>query len=184
MQYGETERLILRTITRDDASDVYEYASDDETIEHLTFQKHTSIAMTYDTLDNFFLNRKEKGLLEATCIELKENHEVIGMCEFAGYDANNQTAEIGYVLKKKYWGQGYMVEAVRELIRVGFEQFGLRKIDIGHFVENKRSQRVIEKIGFHYDGCLRQQVKDGKGNYHDEKVYSILKSEYESRENK
>lgn len=180
--YGETDRLIIRTVTREDAQDIYEYASDEETIKDLTFQRHTDIQMTYDSLDNFFLNRKENGLLEATCIELKENHEMIGMCEFVGYDSRNNTAEIGYVLKRKYWGRGYMVEAVNELIRIGFEQFGLRRIDIGHFVENHKSQRVIEKVGFHPDGCLRQFIKDGKGNYHDKKIYSILKSEYESRE--
>lgn len=179
--YKETERLILRPITMDDAEDIYEYASDDETIEHLTFPRHTSLEVTKDTLEKFFLHRESPTMFVTTCMESKENHEMIGICEFVGYNPSNLTAEIGYVLKRKYWGKCYMVEAVKGLLDLGFNDLGLRRIDIGHFVENTKSQRVIEKVGFHFDGILRQQMKDGKGIYRDKKIYSILKEEYDGR---
>lgn len=177
--YKETERLIIRPITINDAKDMYEYASDDETIEYLTFPKHSSIEASKEVLENFFLHRESPTMFEATCIELKENHEMIGMCEFVHYFPDEKTAEIGYVLKKKYWGKGYMKEAVKGLLEFGFNDLELRRIDIGHFVENTKSQRVIEKVGFHFDGILRQQMKDGKGKYHDKKIYSMFKNEFE-----
>ena len=58
--------------------------------------------------------------------------------------------ELGYVLSKDYWGQGLMPEAVEAVARYLFEAVGLDFITVGHFIQNSRSQRVIEKSGFRY----------------------------------
>ncbi len=57
---------------------------------------------------------------------------------------------IGYVLSKAYWGQGLMTEAVKEVIRFCKDECSLDALTIGHFVENERSRRVIEKCGFKF----------------------------------
>ncbi|NLJ81456.1 MAG: GNAT family N-acetyltransferase, partial [Firmicutes bacterium] len=58
--------------------------------------------------------------------------------------------EMGYVLAKDYWGQGLMPEAGRAVIAYCFEQLGLDALTSGHFVNNRQSKRVIEKLGFKY----------------------------------
>lgn len=106
---------------------------------------------------------------------------MIGMFDFNNYDVKNESSEIGYVINRNYWGQGYTLEALKKVIEVGFEILNLKRISIAHMVENKQSQRVIEKADFKYEGYLRQSIKDGRGNYHDKKVYSILKDEFDNK---
>ena len=59
-------------------------------------------------------------------------------------------AEIGYWLGVPYWGQGLIPEAVRELLRHGFEELGLKRIWYAYFDGNEKSKRVAEKCGFRY----------------------------------
>ena len=61
------------------------------------------------------------------------------------------------MLSKAYWGQGLMTEAAQAVIRWLFEEVGLEAVTVGHFTENDRSRRVIEKCGF---------VLAGEGEYH------------------
>ena len=58
--------------------------------------------------------------------------------------------EIGYWIGVPFWGQGLIPEAVRELMRYGFEQLNLEKIWCGYFEGNLKSKRVQEKCGFRY----------------------------------
>ena len=58
--------------------------------------------------------------------------------------------EIGCWLGTPYWGQGIIPEAVKELIRYGFEDLGLKRIWYAYFDGNEKSKRVAEKCGFRY----------------------------------
>ena len=65
--------------------------------------------------------------------------------------ADKMGRELGYVLSKNYWGLGLMPEAVQEVVHWLFDEEQLDFIVCGHFVNNRRSQRVQEKCGFvHY----------------------------------
>ena len=59
-------------------------------------------------------------------------------------------AEIGYWIGVPYWGQGLIPEAVREMMRHGFDDLNLEKLWCGYFDGNTKSQRVQEKCGFRY----------------------------------
>lgn len=63
------------------------------------------------------------------------------------------TAELGYWLGKPYWGNGYATEAGAALLRMAFEEMGLRHVTCGHFSDNLSSRRVIEKLGFAFVGA-------------------------------
>jgi ribosomal-protein-alanine N-acetyltransferase len=86
-------------------------------------------------------------------------------------------AEIGYVIGRKYWGEGLMTEAVKEVIRFGFERMNLNRIQATCFPENIGSYRVMEKAGMKFEGTLREQMFI-KGRFQDLKLYSILRKEY------
>lgn len=70
-----------------------------------------------------------------------------------------------------------MSEAVREVIRFGFETMGLNRIQSAAKPENIGSWRVLEKCGMTFEG-LQRECQKAKGIFHDLKFYSILKSEY------
>lgn len=71
--------------------------------------------------------------------------------------------EIGYVLSKAYWGNGYMPEAVNAIIAFCFKEYDLDAVTYGHFLHNTQSQRVIEKCGFTFvleDTFFAEQLQE------------------------
>ena len=95
------------------------------------------------------------------------------------YRPHINSREMGYSMNEDYWGQGIMTEAARRLLKYGFEELGLATVMIRTGEANKRSQRVIEKCGFHYEGTLRQCYRMYNGEIRDSRVYSMLREEYE-----
>lgn len=83
-------------------------------------------------------------------------------------------AELGYWLGKDYWGRGIVTEAVQHFTSYGFRHFGLKRIYAYVFPFNTGSIRVLEKVGFHYEGRLvKNALKNGK--YLDDLVYAKAK---------
>ena len=89
---------------------------------------------------------------------------------------HRQTAELGYYIAEKYWGKGLMTEAVTQMCEYVFEKSDIIRIYAEPFAYNAASCRVLEKVGFQYEGTLRSNaVKNGK--VIDMKMYSLLRTE-------
>ena len=86
----EGERILLRPMTLKDAEDMYEYASDDETVRFV-FEKHTNLEETRKNIANYFM----KEPLGKYAIELKETGKMIGTIDLRLKSGTN-SAEIGY----------------------------------------------------------------------------------------
>ena len=93
-----------------------------------------------------------------------------------GDDVNRLTAELGYWLAEKCWGRGIMTAAVRAMVHHGFAACPLERIEAYVYANNPASARVLEKLGFQYEGRLRRNViKDGQ--ILDSLVYAKLRNE-------
>lgn len=89
---------------------------------------------------------------------------------------HRQTAELGYYIAEEYWGKGIMTEAVRQICEYVFEKSDIIRIYAEPFAYNIASCRVLEKVGFQYEGTLRNNaIKNGK--VIDMKMYSLLRAE-------
>jgi [ribosomal protein S5]-alanine N-acetyltransferase len=165
----ETERLILRKITRDDAEDMYSYASNEEVTRDVTWDTHSSLSDTVEFIHTFL---SQYDALWG--IELKENGTFIGTVHFVWWQPEHNSAEIGYVLSKEYWGKGIITEAAMAVISFGFDRMNLVRIQARCFLENKGSERVMNKLGMSFEGIGRK-VMYVKGEHRDLKVYSIVK---------
>lgn len=89
---------------------------------------------------------------------------------------HSQTAELGYYIAEEYWGKGIMTEAVKQICAYVFAKSDIIRIYAEPFAYNIASCRVLEKVGFQYEGTLRSNaVKNGK--VIDMKMYSLLKEE-------
>ncbi|HRY20693.1 MAG TPA: GNAT family N-acetyltransferase [Flexilinea sp.] len=149
----ESERLILRYWQMGDLSDFYEYASVPGVGEMAGWKHHESMEESKKILSLFM---EEKDVF---AIVSKAEEKVIGSLglkktwaeAFPEYQ-KLKMKEIGYVLSKDYWGRGLMTEAVRRIIRFCFDTEGIEALTVGHFIDNYRSKRVIEKCGFQYVG--------------------------------
>ena len=108
---------------------------------------------------------------------VKGTDKVIGSVDF-NHRHEDDVLEIGYTLHPDYWGCGYVPEAARALIDLGFKDLGLHKIELICFGYNVQSQRVAEKLGFTLEARIRDR-KDVQGNRCDSLIYGLLKSEWE-----
>ena len=89
---------------------------------------------------------------------------------------HRQTAELGYYIAEEYWSKGIMTEAVKQICEYVFAKSDIIRIYAEPFAYNIASCRVLEKVGFQYEGTLRSNaVKNGK--VIDMEMYSLLKAE-------
>ena len=144
MKTLETERLVLRLFKDDDLYDFNEYAKVEGVGERAGWFHHRSLEESKRVLTAFMEQK------DTFAVVLRENQKVIGSIGLHNRENNPKVLEIGYVLSKDYWGKGLMTEAVSKVIEYCFKELGLEAITCGHFVENRASQRVIEKMGFQF----------------------------------
>ncbi|MCD2137321.1 GNAT family N-acetyltransferase [Salinicoccus halitifaciens] len=172
----ETQRLILRPVTLEDAQDMHEYASDEETTYYV-FERHKSHADTEKAIVEYFLERP----LGKYGIELKDSGKMIGTIELRRKTEDSRGI-IGYTLNKAHHGKGYMTEAAEAILKLGFEVLGLDCIAAMFDERNTASGKVLERLGMRKEGVLRHVHKWKQGEYFNDVYYSILKDEYEERQ--
>jgi ribosomal-protein-alanine N-acetyltransferase len=89
-------------------------------------------------------------------------------------------AEMGYDLAKEHWGKSIMTEAMNAVLDFGFERMKLNRIEVYIMPRNKRSIRMIKGLGFKREGLLRQRYFDEFGNFADDLLFSMLRSDWET----
>lgn len=173
----ETKRLFLRNWCLSDSKDLFEYARSELVGPNAGWQPHKNENESKKII-KMFINDND-----VLAIELKSEKKVIGSIGLHDRrpDQNNNSlnqCEIGFVLNPKYWGNGFIPEAVKKLLEIGFNDMGMEYLWCGHFEHNLRSKRVNEKCGFNY----RFKKEEIKLLLNDKKVvtyyYSITKPEY------
>jgi ribosomal-protein-serine acetyltransferase len=102
--------------------------------------------------------------------------QIVGMVGMARVDAENHCAEIGYWLDEAHRGRGLMTAAVAALVDLAFDDWQLNRVEIRTDVENLPSRALAERLGFRYEGVLRQAYWVGD-RYSDDAVYSMLADE-------
>ena len=85
-----------------------------------------------------------------------------------------RTAEMGYYIGEKYWGNGYTTEAVKQACSFVFENTDIIRIFAAPFAHNTASCRVLEKAGFICEGVLKSNAYKN-GNIVDMKLYALVK---------
>jgi [ribosomal protein S5]-alanine N-acetyltransferase len=101
----ETERLLLRKITLNDANDMFEYASDPQVSEYTTWSTHDSIEDSKYFLKTLVKMYKRRELVDWGIVH-KAEKKFIGTCGFVEWRMTHSRAEIGYALSRKYWSEG------------------------------------------------------------------------------
>lgn len=143
----ETPRLLLRPWRAEDADDLYEYARDSRVGPIAGWPVHK------DRDESLQIIRTVFAAPHVFAIERKGDGKAVGSVGFTGSHRTELPTpddEVGYCLNPAYWGQGLMPEAVREVLRYGFEDMGLATAWCDHYEGNDKSRRVIEKCGFRY----------------------------------
>ena len=171
-----TERLLLRGPMKKDLQPAYNIHSDPEVMRFYGVQPHQTNEKTQEHLDWLAkLRREEIGL--RWIITLKEVDQYIGDVGFYDYKKKHNRAEIGYILGKQHWNNGIMTEAIKAALDYGFNEMKLNRIQALVDPRNKASQRILEKLGFNYEGTFRDYEYE-YGEYIDLDMHSLLRREY------
>lgn len=172
----ETKRLLLRPFREEDAADVYAYASQPEVGPDAGWPPHKDQAESLTIIRTVFA---ASGVF---AVVWKETGRVVGSVGFVDRHRSELPGpddEIGYALSPACWGRGLMPEAVREMLRYGFEDLGLASIWCGHYDFNQKSRRVVEKCGFRYRFTDRAWV-ELMGEERTELHYALTRAEWEA----
>ena len=173
----ETERLILRPFTMEDAEPMLRnWASDPEVTKYLTWPAHGNVEISRWVLLDW-TSQYEKPDYYQWAMVLKETGEPIGSIAAVKVNDSAQWVEIGYCLGRNWWRQGIMSEALRALIVFFFEKVRVGRIQAAHDPRNPNSGAVMRKCGMTCEGTLRRAGRNNQGIC-DEVVYGILREEY------
>lgn len=172
----ETDRLIIRELTLEDVSDIFEYCSNPVMDPYITFTIHQTMEQTTGFVE--FVKKKNEAKKDFTVgITLKETNKVIGTIDIGNISELHHCGELAYAINPSYWNLGYATEAAKAIIAYGFKEKGLNRIFARCVLYNQGSEKVMQKIGMSFEGIQRQGMFI-KGNYQDLKVYAILKEDW------
>lgn len=149
----ETERLILRPLTIDDAHDVFEWAGDPVVNRYMPYPIHENVHQTEEWISTL-------GEKNEFCFGLKDTGKVIGSGSVT-YNAEYGAYELGYNLNRKFWGMGYATEASKAMIQWAYHNLGAREFLARHANANKASGNVILKCGFQFEKYGQYSRYDG-----------------------
>lgn len=173
----ETERLILRALRMEDAEFVFKEWGDPVVTYYMRDEEPLKTLEQAEEMLRPLQTPEKMPDFKWWGIELKAEGSLIGTCGYCRWDKRHHHAEIGYDLWPDYWAQGLMPEALSALIRYGFQEMELHRIEATTHVENRRSQRVLEKLAFRREGLLREYYyRDGM--YNDQILFSLLRGEW------
>jgi len=171
----ETERLLIRNVLPEDAEDMHPIRHSQFVMQY-NCMKPVSIEAFRAMLER---NRNQDGWLH---IVLKESGKVIGMIGVGEDELRYQVdaMSIDYYLGERYARRGYMSEALHAVMKRLFEEKNLELISARVFGENEASQALLRKLGFNCEGTLRKGVRTHDGNAHSDKMFSILREEFQA----
>lgn len=170
----ETDRLILRRFTVEDAEKMYQnWAGDPEVTKFLTWPTHSSVAVTRMVLTDWVSSYENADKYE-WCIALKENDEPIGSMGVVNCNEKAQSMEIGYCISRAYWHQGITSEALKAVMQYLLEEVDAKRIESRHDPRNPHSGAVMKKCGMRYEGT-RIQADWNNGGICDCVLYGYVK---------
>ena len=168
----ETERLILRRVDNNDYKEVLSLRSNPETMKYIPrpILKNDEEALAHILMIETKIQNNE-GINWA--ITIKGDPKLIGVIGHYRIQLENYRAEIGYMILPEFNGQGIVTEAVKKVVKYGFEIMKLHSIEAVIDPDNVASANVLKKNGFVKEAHLKEN-EFHEGRFYDSVIYSIL----------
>ncbi len=170
----ETSRLILHHRTRAELENVL-HQSQKVQMSYLGLEDAATLPTELERIEKTLHKRgiewRMWGIIE------KESQKVIGDAGFHNWVVEHDRSEVGYRLFETYRNKGYMTEAMQKIIKFGFQELKLNRIEACISPDNWPSRRLAEKLNFTQEGILREHYRTPEKIY-DSVIYSILRSEF------
>ena len=151
-----TERLLLRPLRQSDAEALYAMFSDPLVMRYWSNPPWTSLDQARAFIESD-ISAMEAGEYLRLGIVRREDGALIGQCTFYQFLQQCRRAEMGYSQVATAWGRGFMHEALVALLRFGFEELGLNRVEADIDPRNAASARSLERLGFQREGLLGER---------------------------
>ena len=174
-----TDRLILRDFTEGDWQATLAYQSDPRYLGFYPWTQRTEPEVR-DFVNLFVSQQQEQPRRNfQLALTQKSDGRLIGSGGVRVHNAKEQQANLGYELDPRFWGNGFATEAVRVLLRFGFQTLGMHRIHGECIAENTASVRVMEKNGMRQEAHFRDNAAF-KDRWWDSLIYALLEEEWRS----
>ncbi len=172
-QFGD---FILREQQEYDLQDFFDYYTDPIVNQYILAEIPKTLEEARYELNywrKIFYNNQ--GIYFA--IARKSDNKMIGSIGLTTHSSYHNKIELSYDMAKEYWRQGIMSKAAQILIKYNFEILRINRLEAVCSTYNEASVRLLEKCGFQYEGCLRQN-RYHRGKYVDTYSFGILMQDY------
>ena len=168
----ETERLLLRRVDSNDTLEILSLRSNPKTMKYIP---RPLLKTDEDALEHIAMidSKIESNEGINWAITLKDNPKLIGIIGHYRIKPEHYRAELGYMLLPEYHGKGIVSEAVREVVKYGFQVMDLHSLEAVIDPENHASAKVLEKNGFVKEAHFKE-YEFFEGRFLDSVIYSIL----------
>ena len=167
----ETERLRLAPVARTDAELVYTLMRDAEVMAFWDVPETDDSELVNAILESQ-VAANEQGQAIYWGMRTLSEEQFIGCCDLSAIDRWHKRGEIGFLLGREAWGQGYALEAMQAVVAYA-ALAGIRKLTARTHIGNRRSEQLLAKLGFTLEGLLRGHIlRDGERR--DCHVYGLL----------
>lgn len=174
------EKVLLRRFKFADIEPFFRnLASDEKSLQYLNFPPHRNTYTTKNTLEKWILEYDYPDTY-VWCIEPREEGEAAGSILVTRFNKEDFVARVGYYIGSKFWGRGYVTEALGLVIKFLFEQVGVVKVECECASQNTASERVMQKCGMKFEKSRQRSAVNNIGVC-DTLVYGIYYSDYEKR---
>lgn len=165
----ETERLLLRKVSMDDAEDVFLLRTNEAAMKYINKPKLLSI----DDAKELIKKMNEPDRIQWG-ITLPTDNKIIGTIGYHKIDKDHYRAEIGYMLHPDHWNTGMMSEAITKVIDHGFNKMQLHSIEATINPGNDASRNLLKKFSFIKEAYFKENFFS-EGKFFDSEVYSLVK---------
>jgi ribosomal-protein-alanine N-acetyltransferase len=153
----QTKRLFLRPIAVSDAPALFEARGDAEAMRFWDWPAQDSVEAVRDVLAAHIPELIDNTTLWWV-VALSPDGPAIGECDLSEIDRHHGRAEVGFLFARRHWGNGYAQEAMERAIDHGFNELRLARLWARFHDGNEASKRLLEKLGFSYEGRLRSHI--------------------------
>lgn len=157
----ETERLKLQPLTSADAEDIFPLMDDPEVMAYWDAPEIDDPDLVAEIVRAQVAEMAD-GKAIYWSIRALADDAFVGCCDLSEIDRRHKRAEVGFMLGRGAWGQGYAEEAIRAVVGYAAAS-GLRRLSARTHLGNRRSETLLETLGFKEEGLLRGHVlRDGE----------------------
>ncbi len=177
----ETPRLLLRPFMESDLPAFFACCRNPNIGDNAGWKPHETLEESEQILHSIFMEQEN-----IWAILLKEENQLIGSIGLIHDPAreNPYSRMLGYWLDELFWGNGYMSEAVRSVLKYAFEELQMDLVTANCYPHNSRSLHILKCNGFVYEGTLHQAEQIYNGQIYDHLCYYLTRDMYKTQSDK